>query len=524
MSDKLNIKDIQSAIIYNRANGNDNFIGVAIELYNRSNDPNLETPLSSTNVITTAEDVYRFDYPAIDTYPSGDFSDTDSITQIASETLALKEVVSEFADSANITGGLSVDTITLPIIGDVETSIQGKQDEITTDTDLSCNSLNTNQLIVNDDLYFNTIVIRRPNEVITTDTSVPNAGSINIRELQCWVNDVNILASNSGSLNSYYAYWSDKENDIGQHLTLVSEFAYNDIIGSDITGSPENSATDFALIIKNVPKSSINTIQSFIYYNRVHNTWGQRAIGLAVEFYNIDNDPNLERPLATTTEITTAEDVYRYDFPAIDTYTGGFSDTDSIYQIASEELALKEVVSEFAESANITGGLKVDTITTTGNVDVGGLILAPNQVSFKAGRTTSQSAINTSIVLPFDNVIYNIGDAYDNSTYEFTAPVSGIYFFYSQFFTAGDTAYGVDFLLDDGSETDTILYRIERPSTGAGGTTYLPMSFITQLNSGDKVYMKRVSGIINLPLYPYSQWGGHLLALKNISLNYYLVI
>jgi len=69
--------------------------------------------LASTNVITSGVQVYRYDFPAIDTYPSGDFSDTDSISQIASETLALKEVVSEFAESVNIVGGLKVDTITL---------------------------------------------------------------------------------------------------------------------------------------------------------------------------------------------------------------------------------------------------------------------------------------------------------------------------------------------------------------------------------------------------------------------------
>ena len=156
--------------------------------------------------------------------------------------------------------------------------------------------------------------------------------------------------------------------------------------------------------------------------------------------------------------------------------------------------------------------LSCNSLTTTENIYVGGYLLAPNQVSFRAGRTTSLSTINTSIVLPFDNVIFNIGDAYDNSTYEFTAPVSGIYFFYSKFFTSGNSAYGVDFLLDDGSETDPVLYRLERPSAGEGGTTYLPSSFTTQLNSGDKVYMKRISGTINCPSYPYSQFGGHLLA------------
>jgi len=112
--------------------------------------------------------------------------------------------------------------------------------------------------------------------------------------------------------------------------------------------------------------------------------------------------------------------------------------------------------------------LSCNTITTSENLDVGGPLLAPNQVSFRSGPTSSQPTINTSIVLPFDNVIYNNGDGYDNSTYAFTAPVSGIYFFYCQFFTSTNLNFGADFLLDDG--TETILYRIEQPSTGTGGT------------------------------------------------------
>ena len=114
-------------MVYNRQDENvlDRTLGLALELYNRENDANLETPLASSNEISVERDVYRYDFPSIDTF-SGGFSDTNSITQIASETLALKEVVSEFANSANITGGLTCDTITLPSIGDVETSIRGK--------------------------------------------------------------------------------------------------------------------------------------------------------------------------------------------------------------------------------------------------------------------------------------------------------------------------------------------------------------------------------------------------------------
>jgi len=48
--------------------------------------------------------------------------------------------------------------------------------------------------------------------------------------------------------------------------------------------------------------------------------------------------------------------------------------------------------------------------------------------------------------------------------------------------------------------------------TGAGGTITVTASFTTQLNSGDKVYIKRTGGTINCPLYPFSQFGGHLSA------------
>jgi len=112
--------------------------------------------------------------------------------------------------------------------------------------------------------------------------------------------------------------------------------------------------------------------------------------------------------------ITTADNVYRFDFPDIATYTG-FATGESLTNIIREEDATSEVVSVAGSPTEMEGGLDVDTITTTGNVDVGGLILAPNQVSFRVGPTSSNPNINTSIVLPFDNVIYNIGDGYENS-------------------------------------------------------------------------------------------------------------
>ncbi len=239
-------------------------------------------------------------------------------------------------------------------------------------------SLTTNQLIVNDDLYFDTIVIRRPTGI----TGITDDFSIGLKELQVWINGSNLLVENSATLTSYFADWSvDKYVDTGARVviedTLISSNSYNNIIETDSTGSLSlSSASDTALIITDIPLTKINDIQALILYNRTAFTSGGRAIGLIYELYNKTNDPDLIIPLATTNEITTAEDVYRYDFPAIDAYpSGDFSDTNSTTQIASETLALKEVVSEFVDSANITGGLKVDTITTTGNVDISGNLL-----------------------------------------------------------------------------------------------------------------------------------------------------
>jgi hypothetical protein len=43
-------------------------IGLAIELYNSKNDPDLNTILAQSNQILVRDSVYRFDFPSINTY------------------------------------------------------------------------------------------------------------------------------------------------------------------------------------------------------------------------------------------------------------------------------------------------------------------------------------------------------------------------------------------------------------------------------------------------------------------------
>ena len=86
--------------------------------------------------------------------------------------------------------------LTISSTDGLQSALDDKQDEIISTTDLTLNSITSNDLIVNKTLnvdnvityetnQFNTIVIRRFDET--------NFETINLNELQCWVNNVNIM-------------------------------------------------------------------------------------------------------------------------------------------------------------------------------------------------------------------------------------------------------------------------------------------------------------------------------------------
>ncbi len=75
-----------------------------------------------------------------------------------------------------------------------------------------------------------------------------------------------------------------------------------------------------------------------------------------------------------------------------------------------------------------TSTLNASTIDSSGDVSIGGIISAPNQVSFKATTNNALRIINNDVIPDFENVVYNVGGGYDNTTYKFTAPVAGKYF------------------------------------------------------------------------------------------------
>jgi hypothetical protein len=295
--------------------------------------------LASTNVITTpsSTDVYRYDFPAIDTY-SGGFSDAKSISQIASETLALKEVVSEYAESANITGGLTCDTITTTTLN-VEATVN-----------------------IDSGKLFDTLVVRRP----TGFTGVTDNYFIILREIQVWVNGINIMIDN-GVSGHFADFDGDKSVSIG--FNHDPAFSYNNIIESDYgstsPSSGNNSST--ALVIKSIPLTAINDIQAIIYYNKAGAGNADRVQGLAIELYNEENDPDLTLPLANTNEISITDIVYRFNFPSIGTYSD-FVETESIDFITND--ATTETANYELTTLEVKGNASISNDLLVGGVNI----------------------------------------------------------------------------------------------------------------------------------------------------------
>jgi hypothetical protein len=175
---------------------------------------------------------------------------------------------------ATITDG----SLTIARTSGLQDTLNSLQASIITSTDLETNSLTTRNLEVNGEVnidttgYFDTIVIRRP-AGFSGDATF---SFLALRELQCWVNNSNIFFDND--LISNYALWSNKDTSLGGSTEKV----YNNItsvVSYEVIDTANSS--DIALILRNIPLTSIKTIQSIVFYSRTAGK--QHSEGLSIE-------------------------------------------------------------------------------------------------------------------------------------------------------------------------------------------------------------------------------------------------
>jgi hypothetical protein len=193
---------------------------------------------------------------------------------------------------------------------------------------------------------FDTIILRR----------ISGDKTLNIRETQLWINDINIFINNTqpsqnkdnlslGDTVEFFIQNSDGSFSTRNALqTYFASNAVNNSIGDNLDTHSE-SADNASLYIPLTSTFDLADIQSFVLYNRTFSDTGNRSIGLQLQVYNRVDDPTLSTPLAISNTITEAQPVYRFDFPEISTYTD-FVSVDSIDFITSNALISTDITFE----------------------------------------------------------------------------------------------------------------------------------------------------------------------------------
>jgi len=112
--------------------------------------------------------------------------------------------------------------------------------------------------------------------------------------------------------------------------------------------------------------------------------------------------------------------------------------------------------------------LSCNTLDTVGDVNIGGNLTTPNRISFYVATDKSLFVVNQGVVAPFERIVQNIGNAYDNTTYLFTAPVAGTYYFGFSFFSNQNIPFGAEIQLNG----NTIARAQRNPGYSSSYTKY----------------------------------------------------
>jgi len=136
-----------------------------------------------------------------------------------------------------------------------------------------------------------------------------------------------------------------------------------------------------------------------------------------------------------------------------------------------------------------------------------GEVAKPYQPMFQANNSSGAHITINQGVIPFQNVINNVGSHYNNSNYRFTAPVAGVYLFYVGWYVSSDTNHRVNLRIN-GTDFTAPYIAGYSSSMGSSIPTFSGCQFL-KLASNDYVDVYTTANF-----YPYGThvgWGGYLL-------------
>lgn len=158
--------------------------------------------------------------------------------------------------------------------------------------------------------------------------------------------------------------------------------------------------------------------------------------------------------------------------------------------------------------------LKVNEIQNTQNnsamtIDSVGRVSLPQQIGFLAEGSNSYVAYTGGDTLAYNsasaNGQYNNGGHYDTSTYKFTCPVAGLYFFYASLYANAIYSGGIRLQHDDSSGAGIDNHRHYDTDTRAK-----QVSAVIKCSVGDKVYVM-VENNVSCYLGTYARFCGYFI-------------
>ncbi len=165
----------------------------------------------------------------------------------------------------------------------------------------------------------------------------------------------------------------------------------------------------------------------------------------------------------------------------------------------------------------MTSILKVDSIqnaagTAAMTIDSSGRILTPARPVFRAYSSgTWTLAHNTFTIFPANIAVLNVGSSYNTSTYKFTAPIAGVYYFYGQWFGSVSSNRGIISIYKNDSQTEDNMgsQALYQGSTANGGVSYGGENLM-QMDVGDTA-----------SCHTYQESGGTVTANQNSHLSFW---
>ena len=183
----------------------------------------------------------------------------------------------------------------------------------------------------------------------------------------------------SGSLGDVIEFmtWNDLvlQQGIRSADTDYASRIRNNIVDADDTIHSSSLPSYMSLYIPLTQSFNISDIQSFVLYNRPSTTQVRERInGFQIELYNRSNGFTPGTNVLYSMPINTTANVYRFDLPAITSYTGGFSTPDSQTQIKDITVSASTRILEASTTLlKVEGTLQVNRIkgnSYEGNISI----------------------------------------------------------------------------------------------------------------------------------------------------------